>query len=226
MDKQIGKVKEMYDELIEFLETCRSEDTIQENLGEINRRWIALGNVMEKERWKTLVCKEKRQEPIVSRDVFEQAQKIQKDKKIVLTICRWLDITIHSYYDEFKIPIILLGVQELNKKDGKISFDSNEDKLNFKKVLFCVLEELTVKLKLCQIENQNPDDKMVENYLMMDISDANDAMKKLGIQVDERIRDTQSVSADKNGEDIVWTICIGNTFDKFLSTTTFMGMIQ
>ena len=67
---------------------------------------------------------------------------------------------------------------------------------------------------------------MVENYLMMDISDANDAMKKLGIQVDERIRDTQSVSADKNGEDIVWTICIGNTFDKFLSTTTFMGMIQ
>ena len=42
MDKQIGKVKEMYDELIEFLETCRSEDTIQENLGEINRRWIAL----------------------------------------------------------------------------------------------------------------------------------------------------------------------------------------
>lgn len=226
MDKQTGKVKEMYDELIEFLETCKREDTIQENLGEINRRWIALGNVMSKEQWKPLVCKVKRQEPIVSKDVFEQAQRIQTDRKIVLTICRWLDITIRSYYEELKIPIILLGVYDLNKKDGKITFDSDDDKLNFKKVLFCVLEELTVKLKLCQIENQNPDDKMIENYLMMDISDAKDAMKKLGIQVDERIRDTQSVSVDKNGENIGWTICIGDTFERFLSSTTFTGMIQ
>lgn len=226
MDMQSGKVKEMYDELIEFLETCKREDTIQENLGEINRRWITLGNIMAKEQWKPLVCKEKRQGPIISRDVFEQAQRIQNENKIVRTICRWLDITIHSYYENLKIPIIFLGVQELNKKDGKIPFDSDEDKLNFKKVLFCVLEELTVKLKLCQIENQNPDDKMVENYLMMDISDANDAMKKLGIQVNERIRDTQSVSADKNDENIAWTICIGDTFDRFLSSTTFMGMIH